>query len=88
MKKSEINLWDSQNQELQQLLSEVATAEEPRLPTQTTGTGSQLRQTFAAQGHAGPYASTYSYGNDNKKAYLTELLLGLNEFAYKSGQHM
>lgn len=88
MKKSEINLWDSQNQELQQLLSEVATAQEPRLPTQTTGTGSQFHQTFAAQGHAGPYASTYPYGNDNKKAYLTELLLGLNEFAYKSGQHM
>lgn len=69
------------------MISEAATAEQPRLPTQTTGTGSQLYQTFAAQGHAGPYAYTYPYGNDNKKACLTELLLELNEFAYKSGQH-
>lgn len=33
-------------------------------------------------------ASTYPNSNDNKKPYLTQLLLGLNESAYKSGQHM
>lgn len=53
--------------------------------SQTAAAESQLYQIFPAQGHAGPY--TYPYGSDNKKAYLRELLLGLNEFAYKIAHH-